>query len=181
MKLAVAACLALLAGPAFAACPANPDIAADIDALIAEVQSAGTEGAARGASSRMWEFWTLAPDGRAQDLLDEGMERRGAFDLDGATAAFDALVTYCPEFPEGYNQRAFANFLRGDYAAALPDLDRAISLRPRHIPAIAGRGLTLIQLGRIREGQQSIRAALVLNPWLSERQFLAMEPEDTEL
>lgn len=181
MRYAFATCMVLLCGPAQAACPASPDISDELGALIAEVQAAGNEGAARGVSARMWELWTRAPDAQAQDLLDEGMERRGASDLDGAKAAFDALVAYCPDFAEGYNQRAFASFIRGDYAAALPDLDRAIALRPRHIPAMAGRGLTLIQLGRIREGQEAIRAALELNPWLSERQFLAMRPEDTEL
>lgn len=177
----IAICLALVAAPASAACPANPDIAADIGALIEDVQGAGNEGAARVFSARMWEFWTMAPDARAQDLLDEGMQRRGSYDLDGAIAAFDSLVDYCPEFAEGYNQRAFASFIRGDYASALPDLDRAIALSPRHVPAISGRGLTLIQLGRIREGQEAIRAALILNPWLSERQYLALEPEDVEL
>ena len=173
--------LVLTTAPALAECPPNPDISGEITRLIEEVRGAENEGSARVVSARMWEFWAKAPDARAQELLDEGMQRRGAFDLDGAVTAFDALIDYCPDFPEGYNQRAFANFIRGDYDAALPDLDRAIALRPRHIPAIAGRGLTLIQMGRIREGQDAIRAALEFNPWLSERQYLLLEPEDTEL
>lgn len=172
---------AFFAAPAFADCPVAPDIAADIDGLIVAVQDAPNEGAARVLSNEMWTFWAKAPDDRAQRLLDEGMSRRGVSDLDGATASFDALVEYCPDFAEGYNQRAFASFLREDYAAALPDLDRAIALQPRHIPAMAGKGLTLIRLGRIREGQVEIRRAVALNPWLSERVYLRLEPENTDL
>ncbi|UWQ17888.1 hypothetical protein [Jannaschia sp. M317] len=174
------ACLLALTGPGWADCPPAPDISARMDALLAEVQQVGSEQAARGVSARMWEEWVKAPDLRAQELLDEGMQRRQAFDLTGAVIAFDALIAYCPRYAEGYNQRAFANFIREDYEAALVDLDRAIELRPRHVAAIAGRGLTLIALDRVADGQAAIRAAMALNPWLSERRFLdlAVDPED---
>ncbi|CTQ48591.1 tetratricopeptide repeat protein [Jannaschia donghaensis] len=173
--------LVLSAAPAFATCPPAPDIAGAIDGLIDAVQDAPDEGAARVLSGEMWTFWAKAPDARAQDLLDDGMARRASFDLAGAVTAFDALIEYCPEYAEGYNQRAFANFIREDFAAALPDLDRALALQPRHIPAMAGKGLTLIRMGRIRDGQAEIRRAVALNPWLSERIYLTLKPESTDL
>ena len=169
------------AAPAFAACPAAPDISVEIDGLVAEVQRAPDAQAAGVISARMWSHWAKAPDVAAQDLLDEGMSRRNAFDYAGALKAFDALVDYCPGYAEGYNQRAFANYLREDFAAALPDLDRALALQPRHIPAMTGKGLTLIQMGRIRDGQAVIRRALGLNPWLGERAYLELPPESTDL
>ena len=174
--------LGLSASPAKAQdCPAAPDIEAEVDRLLAEVQAAPDRATARDVSNRLWGYWVQAPDERAQSLLDEGMAARANFDLAGAVHFFGELVAYCPDYAEGWNQRAFANFIREDFDAALPDLDRAIALNPRHVAAIAGKGLTLIQLGRIREGQDAIRDALVLNPWLSEAQFLALEPETTDL
>ena len=169
------------ASPAQEACPPQPDIAAEMDGLIARARAAPDARAAQSVSDAMWALWSRAPDARAQELLDEGMERRSAFDLAGAVDALDALVAYCPDYAEGYNQRAFANFLRRDYAAALPDLDRAIALRPRHVAALSGRGLTLIALGRVEEGQDAIRAALELNPWLQERAYLPPEAPGTDL
>lgn len=173
--------IALFATPAVAACPASPDISGPIDALISQVQAAPDGAAARALSQQMWTHWTKAPDARAQALLDDGMARRERFDLAGAVTALDALVDYCPEFAEGYNQRAFAHFIGKDFEAALPDLERALTLQPRHIPAMTGKGLTLIAMGRIREGQAEIRKALAFNPWLSERAYLALEPETTDL
>lgn len=171
-----------MAGPVVAQdCPASPDISVEADALLLEMRDVEGPGAARAVSNGLWQLWLRAPDAYAQDLLDDGMRRRSSFDLAGAVAAFDEVVAHCPDYAEGYNQRAFANFIREDFAAALPDLDRAITLSPRHVAAIAGRGLTLIQLGRIREGQEAIRAALELNPWLNERQYLALKPETTDL
>ena len=180
MRLVVPILAVLNAAAATAqeACPPAPDIADGIDRLIAEARAAPDERGGRIAAGGMWELWTQAPDATAQELLDEGMDRRTAFDLEGAVAAFDALVAYCPDYAEGYNQRAFANFLREDYAAVLPDLDRALALSPRHVAALAGRGLTLLALGRRAEGEDAIRAALDLNPWLQERFYIASDGTD---
>ncbi len=173
----------MLSGPALAEnCPDAPDHSGALNRLIAATQSAPDEGAARGYANEMWQYWADAPDAYAQELLDEGMERRAASDFNGALKAFDALVNYCPAYAEGYNQRAFVNFIRQDYAAALPDLDHAIALSPRHIAAIAGRALTLVGLDRKAEAALDLRAALALNPWLSERSLLPiLEAAEQEL
>lgn len=163
-------------------CPAAPDHRAALDGLIDAVQKAPNEMSARQIANDMWQYWTDAPDSYAQELLDEGMSRREAYDYDGAIKALDALVAYCPFYAEGYNQRAFVNFLRQDYAAALPDLDRALALAPRHVAALAGRALTLVGMDRKAEAALSLRAALALNPWLSERALLpSLEAEEEEL
>ena len=100
------------------------------------------------------------------------MERRAGYDFNGAIKDFDTLIEYCPNYAEGYNQRAFVNFIRGDYEISLADLDRAIEITPDHIGAITGRALALMQLGQNREGQLALREALLLNPWLPERNRL---------
>ncbi|MFD1159263.1 tetratricopeptide repeat protein [Roseovarius aestuarii] len=173
----------ILAGPAFAqTCPDAPDHSDALSGLIEAVQQAPTEMAARQIANDMWQYWADAPDTYAQELLDEGMSRRAAYDYDGAMVALDALVAYCPAYAEGYNQRAFVNFLRQDFATALPDLDRAIELSPRHVAALAGRALTLVGLERKAEAALSLRQALALNPWLSERALLpSLEKGEQEL
>lgn len=163
----------VVAGPAFAtACPEPPDHANALSELITQAREATDDRAGRAVSDKMWELWADAPDARSQELLDEAMSRRESYDYDGAMKAADALVTYCPDYAEGYNQRAFIHFLRQDYEAALPDLKRTVELSPRHVAALAGQALTLAALGRNAEAALSLRAALDLNPWLSERHLL---------
>ena len=164
--------LCLLVPAGALACPASPDHDAALDTLFERVQQAETERAARLINNEMWELWADAPDAHAQDLLDEGMTRRGSYDFGGAVAAFDALIDYCPDYAEGYNQRAFVNFIRQEYAAALPDLERALSLRPRHLGALTGQAMTLMALDRPGEAALVLRRALDLNPWLTERHLL---------
>lgn len=170
---------ALFIAPAFAAtaasaeCPAAPDHIASVAAVIGEIQAAGNERAARQMSGRLWELWTDAPDEIAQTLLDQGMSKRRAADYLGAMDDLNRLVDYCPNYAEGYNQRAFVNFLSQNFAPALEDLDRAIELSPNHVAALAGRALTLVGLERFDEAREALLFALELNPWLSERHLMA--------
>lgn len=158
--------------PALADCPAAPDIDADVAGILTEIQAAPTEMKARELSNELWKLWAKAPDEPAQELLDRGMSARASYDFIGALDALDRLVAYCPDYAEGYNQRAFVNFLREDYEAALPDLERALERRPTHVAALAGKALTLMGLGRQDEAQLVLREALELNPWLPERGLL---------
>lgn len=165
-------CIALLLMSSHAlagTCPAAPDHTLAIDALIAQVQTAPDARSANLVSNELWQYWADAPDETAQGILDQGMRKRAAWDLLGALDDFDTLVGYCPNYAEGYNQRAFVSFLRQDFAGALPDLERAVALSPRHIGALSGRALSLIGLGRDAEAQDALAAALELNPWLPER------------
>lgn len=173
--------LTLAASPLAAeTCPEAPDHAAEIDALIAEVQAAPNEMKGREISSRMWEFWADAPDEPAQSLLDSGMQARSSYNFTTALDKFDRLIAYCPDYAEGYNQRAFVYYLNQEFAAALPDLDRTLELSPNHVAALAGKALTLMGLGRHEEAQETLRAAVALNPWISERHLLE-EPPGTDL
>ena len=173
--------LTLTAGPAFAdTCPAVTDHSVRQAEIIEQLQGLTSPGGARELSQELWSLWTDAPDEKAQALLDEGMRKREGYDLLGARDVLDELVDYCPDYAEGYNQRAFANFLRQDFNAALYDLDQALAILPTHVAALSGKALTLIGMGRQDDAQVVLREALALNPWLTERGLL-IEPEGEEI
>lgn len=176
-RLLATALLAPLSTVAHAdGCPEAPDHSADLAPLYDRLKVTQDEMEARTISNRMWDFWDNAPDEPSQAMLDQGMRARASYDFVQAMDRFNALVSYCPFYAEGYNQRAFINFLREDFAAALPDLERTLELNPKHVGAASGLALTLLAMGRDLEGQKALRAALELNPWLSERFLLKPLP-----
>ena len=178
MRHAILALL-LSAAPVWGqSCPEGPDRSARADALHAELAEAPDPGAAQRIGGELWELWLTAPDTAAQDLLDDGIARMRVGDLAGSIAVLGRLTFYCPDYAEGWNQRAFAKYLGGDYEGALDDLDRAVALSPRHVGAVSGRGLTLLRLGREVEGLDAIREAVRLNPWLAERALIEAPGED---
>ncbi|WP_425093354.1 tetratricopeptide repeat protein [Tropicimonas sp. S265A] len=160
----------------FAGCPAAVDRSEELKRLRAHVQAAETEMEGRIYDRQMWEIWTTAPDAKAQELLDAGMRSLRVADYDAALAELDALVAYCPDYAEGWNQRAFVHFLRQDYDAALADLDRTLGLNPDHTGALSGKALSLIGMGRVGLAQDTLRRAVALNPWLPERRLLTAPP-----
>ncbi|AGI68922.1 hypothetical protein OAN307_c34320 [Octadecabacter antarcticus 307] len=169
-----------LAAPAFADCSVGTDYSEEIGQIVGQMQAAPDEGAARVLAGKMWEIWLDAPDELAQAMLDNGLALLQMGDHTSSRAVLGELIDYCPAYPEGYNQRAFAAFLQGDYAAALVDLDAAIALQPVHLGALTGKALTLISMERRDEAQEVLRAALAINPWLAERALLD-EPDGTDI
>ncbi|MBM1219988.1 hypothetical protein JQU17_09950 [Ponticoccus sp. SC2-23] len=159
-------------------CADLPDRSALIDGLYAELRLAPSPGDAQALSGDLWEIWLDAPDDRAQALLDQGiaLNRLGA--RDEARELFGQLIDYCPDYAEGYNQRAYAAFLSQDYTAALRDLDEALTREPRHLGALTGKALTLIGMGQEEAAQAPLREALRLNRWLSERALLTGPMEE---
>ncbi|WP_372605480.1 hypothetical protein [Actibacterium sp.] len=165
-----------LSGPVLAeTCPPAPDLEPRKSVLLDAVRDAETEMDARALTNEMWLLWTTAPDNGAQSWLDAGIERRAAYDFEGAMKAFDALIEYCPDYAEGYNQRAFVNFLREDFETSLTDLDRALELSPDHYAAMSGKAMVLLGLGQTENGFRVLLKALEINPWLPERHLLPPE------
>ena len=181
MRLILSLCAICAARSAVAdGCPVAPDHTAALDQLYAEVQQAPNGMVARTYSDQMWELWLDAPDEPSQMMLDAALRAMRVGDFLRAKDRLDTLVSYCPFYAEGYNQRALLNYLREDYTAVLPDLDQAIALNPRHTGALTGKALTLIAMGRADEAQPLLKEAVALNPWLSER-FLIKAPDGDKL
>ncbi len=170
--LAAALCTGL-STPVWTDCPPAPDHDAALAALVEAARAAPDEMSGRTLSNQMWELWVDAPDDAAQEILDRGMRKRESYDLLGAVNDFTVLTEYCPNYAEGFNQRAFAYFLQQNYPAALTDLNRALELSPGHIAARSGRALTYMQLGELDQARADLRRALDDNPWLSERHLLS--------
>ncbi|HKL70697.1 tetratricopeptide repeat protein [Salibaculum sp.] len=168
--------LALISGPALADCPAPPDHTAAFDEAIAQLQGSSNEMEAREHNATLWGLWLDAPDERAQTMLDEGMARRESYDFLGSIAVLSRLVDYCPDYAEGYNQRAFSYFVARRYEEARADLERALELNNRHIGALSGMALALIELDRPAEAIPWLRRAVELHPFLAERALLDRLP-----
>ncbi len=171
----------LMCSPAFAeTCPPNPEIRDAETDVFRQLQALPNGNGAPPLSGALWALWTQAPDAWAQSLLEDGMSALRLGDYGHASQLLDELIAYCPGYAEGYNQRAFVHYLELDFASALPLLDRAEALSPRHLGVLTGKALTLIGMGRVTAAQIPLKKAVNLNPWLSERALL-VEPSGTDL
>jgi tetratricopeptide (TPR) repeat protein len=76
----------------------------------------------------------------AADLLAVGDADFDRGDCEAAVAAYTRAIAVDPTYAEAYNNRAYTRMRQQRYELALPDLDRAIELRPDYVNALLNRG-----------------------------------------
>jgi len=154
------------------------DTASQRDRLFATLKDARTERDGRIAEIAIWEWWlSQAPTPDVRDAIDRGMKRRESHDFEAAEAAFDIAVREAPSYAEGWNQRAFARFLRDNVDGALSDLERTLELEPRHFGAWSGMYHLLMRMGRPEAAIAALTRAVDIHPWIKERGMLPPDPD----
>lgn len=129
------------------------DALRDDDAVVREL-----------AEHSLWAIWNRSGDPKIDALLQEGIHLIQSDRLDEAIATFDEVVKGAPGFPEGYNRRATAYYLAGQYEKSIADCDEAIRRNPMHFGALSGLGYNYFKLGKPERAIRYFEQALDINP-----------------
>jgi tetratricopeptide (TPR) repeat protein len=124
-----------------------------LNALFSSLRSAANTEEADVIASEIWAIWHEADDPAAAQLMSNGVEAMNAGDAASALKSFNALTISTPDFAEGWNRRATLYYLLGDYDSSIADIEKTLSLEPRHFGALSGLAL-------IREAQHKWFEAL---------------------
>lgn len=146
--------------------------AAERAALFKELAATKSDAEARAVEDRLWTFWRGFADAQSRDLLEQSRQAQLRFDYAEATLYLKELVKHAPQFAEGWNQLGYVYFLAGDYEDSLAAIDRVLALEPMHYAALAGKGIILMQEGKVDEAQVPLKQALAIDPWLKERNLI---------
>lgn len=152
--------LALLASaPAFAD-------ADRLDALFAMLAQETVE--AEPIQQEIASLWAQSGSDSFDLLLRRG---RMAMAHGAAQKALDhlgALTRLAPDFAEGWNALATAQFQADDYWSSVASIQKTLALEPRHYGALSGLAMVLEQTGDKQGALAALRAALAVNPHLDE-------------
>ncbi len=88
--------------------------------------------------AQIWEIWLESGSPQLNYLMEKGGAALQQKDYSQAIECFGQIINLNPDFAEGWNKRATAYFLRGDYKASLNDIEETLRLEPRHFGAISG-------------------------------------------
>lgn len=116
------------------------------------------------AQQALWEIWSRP---RRQDLtgvFETGTHALSQGRWDEAIDAFTQVVDRDPDFAEGWNKRATAHYLKGDYAKSLADCDEVMKRNPYHYGALSGYGMIYLQLDQPAKALEYFDKALAINP-----------------
>lgn len=105
----------------------------------------------------------LGARGSGNAQLERGIALLSRGDVDGARAAFDAMLEQNPEDAWALANRGMAHLWRHDVEAAETDFERALTLDPSNYVAYQGRGVLLYERGEHRAAVEAFSTALRLN------------------
>jgi tetratricopeptide (TPR) repeat protein len=116
------------------------------------------------AEGALWAVWSRSGDARTDELLKRGISQMRGEHFDQAIATFTRVIELKPDFAEGWNQRATAYYLTGEYRRSLADCDEVIKRNPQHFGALSGYGQIYLQLDQPEKALEYFRRALEVNP-----------------
>ena len=77
---------------------------------------------------------------------------------------FTRVIEATPQFAEGWNRRATAYFMVGDFDASLRDIQQTLALEPRHFGALSGLSMILENTLQYDKAIQAEKLLLELMP-----------------
>jgi len=137
----------------------------DLDDLFARLRVATAPAEIESLQQGIWQRWLTTGDQSLDKDLERGIRALGAEDYSRAIAVFTALIEARPDFAEGWNKRATAYYLRGEYRASLLDVQETLRHEPRHFGALSGWAMMLRALGDLRGSMRVLRRLGRLCPY----------------
>jgi tetratricopeptide (TPR) repeat protein len=104
--------------------------------------------------------------------MRQAREHGAVRDYAGSNALLDKLIEAEPDWAEAWNQRATLRYIVHDFEGSLADIDRVLALEPKHFGALSGQAIILMHQGKMAAGQEALRRAVAIDPFLSERALL---------
>ena len=114
----------------------------------------------------IWEIWSKSGSDTTDYLFRAGIKAMSEGKLDKALTRFSAITDMDPEFAGGWNKRATVLFMMGEYKASVVNVQKTVSLEPRHFGAWSGLGMIYLQLEYHELALKAFRRALAANPHL---------------
>ena len=132
----------------------------ELPELFERLKNADSSQQAALLEREIWNKWKEHESG--------GIEIVSAFMLSGKySEALDAsnhLVVKYPDFAEAWNRRATLFFVLGDFHKAMADLEKTLTLEPRHFGAVSGVALMMRQTGRNYQAFLAFQKVLEISP-----------------
>ena len=97
---------------------------------------------------KLWREWTSAHENSDEEaLMSEGLVAMSEGNLSQAENIFTKLIEANPSFTEAWNKRATLRFMLWDFEGSLSDVEKVLTLEPRHFGALSGLGMIHLRLG----------------------------------
>ena len=132
--------------------------------LFEQLREASSDEQASQAEATIWQRWVHHENAQVSEEFARGVRLLERRDFPAAVEQFSLVLKMAPEFAEAWNKRATTFFLMDEFAASVADVERTLSLEPRHFGALSGLGLIFLSQGNLPEALAAFEKVLLIYP-----------------
>jgi len=145
---------------------------ADAPALVRALRDPDAQ-VRRLAEAALWAVWSRSGDDAIDDILAIGVGQMRGGQLEASVETFSEIIRRRPDFAEGWNKRATAYYLLGEWRRSAADCEEVLRRNPQHFGALSGYGMIWLQLDEPARALERFEQALAVNPNLESVQTTA--------
>jgi len=116
------------------------------------------------AERALWAVWSRSGDATIDHILEIGVAQMREGQIEASVETFSDIIRRRPDFAEGWNKRATAYYLLGDWRRSAADCDEVLKRNPQHFGALSGYGMIWLQLDQPTRALARFEEALAVNP-----------------
>jgi tetratricopeptide (TPR) repeat protein len=138
-------------------------ILADAPALLRALRDSDAE-VRRLAEAAVWAVWSRSGDAAVDAILERGVVQMRQGQVEASVDTFSEVIRRRPDFAEGWNKRATAYYLLGEWRRSAADCDEVLRRNPQHFGALSGYGMIWLELDQPARALERFEQALTVNP-----------------
>ena len=135
-----------------------------LDDLFDRLKASTSAFEAAAIEGLIWNIWTHRGVAVIDQNMTLGILTMNEGKLKSSLSHFDKVVRLDPNFAEGWNKRATVYYMMGDFDAPVADIQKTLTLEPRHFGALSGLGLIYDALDKPAAAVKVWQKALEINP-----------------
>ena len=144
-----------------------------LDKLFDQLVKVNDSNNAEQLEKKIWSVWSKHPnDNSLTEKLEFGTDLMQYGDYNYALRVFDNIIITDPKWSEAWNKRATVYFLMSQFTNSLGDIDKVLSIEPRHFGALSGQARIFIKLQKYEKAIESIERALKFYPSFKSRELI---------
>ena len=144
-----------------------------LDKLFDQLIKTNDSNNAEQLEKKIWSVWIKHPNNnKLTDKLEFGTELMQHGDYNFALRVFDNIIVTDPQWSEAWNKRATLYFFMNDFTNSLNDIEKVLSIEPRHFGALSGQARIFIKLQKYEKAIKSIERALKFYPSFRSRELI---------
>ena len=136
---------------------------ADATALVAALRDPDAQ--VRGlAETALWTVWSRSGDDAIDHIFEIGVAQMRQGQLEASVDTFSEIIRRRPDFAEGWNKRATAYYLLGNWRRSAADCDEVLPRNRQHFGQLSGYVKIWLQLDEPARALERFQQALAVNP-----------------